>query len=413
MDFTVVEKRGVCFPRGFRAAGAVAGLKASGKDDVALIVSDVPAVCAGTFTTSLFPAAPVVRDRVLLESGGGFRAVFANSGNANACTGDAGERDAEATARMVAERLGVASDEVLVASTGRIGTPLPMDKIERGVVLTAGALSEDGGASAARAIMTTDTCSKEFAVSFEVPGPDGPVEVRVGGMAKGAGMIEPRMASVPHATMLAFITTDAAVERGFLSKVVSDSVERSFNRITVDGDESTNDTVLVLANGLAGGVPLSEGAPGAAVFASALSAAMEELARAIVLDGEGATKFVTVRVEGAVSSDAAEACARAIANSLLCKTAWFGNDPNWGRVLAAAGRSGASFDSKAVSLFYDDAPVVSKGMDAGTPEAELSKIMGKGEFEVRLELGAGTCSAEVWTCDISREYVTINADYHT
>ena len=409
MDFSIVDGGGVCFPRGFRAAGSAAGLKASGKEDVALLVSDAPAVCAGTFTTSLFPAAPVTRCRALLGGRDAFRAVFVNSGNANACTGAVGGRDAETTAAMVAERLGLDSGEVLVASTGRIGVPLPMDIVEKGVDMALSALSADGGAAAARAIMTTDTRPKEFAAKV----PLGSVEAGIGGMAKGAGMIAPQMEVVPHATMLAFLTTDAAVERGFLAEILSDALERSFNRITVDGDESTNDTVLVLANGLAGNEPLSDGSPGADIFASALSAAMEKLARDIVLDGEGATKFVRVKALGAVSAGDAEACARTIADSLLCKTAWFGNDPNWGRVLAAAGRSGASFDPAKVSLFYDDAPVVSGGMDAGTPESELSEIMRKGDFEVRIDLGAGDAAFEVWTCDISREYVTINADYHT
>ncbi len=408
MDSTTIENGGICSPLGFQASGVSAGIKSGGEKDIALIRSVVPAVAAGAFTDIACPAAPVLHDRKLLTAGGLFQAIFVNSGNANACTGDDGLRDTEETASLVADRLASSSNEILVASTGRIGVPLPMELIRNGIDLAVDNLSRDGGGDAALAIMTTDTHPKEVAMSLNVDG----AEVHIGGIAKGAGMIEPQM-SVPHATMLAFITTDASVERGFLETCLASCLESSFNRITVDGDTSTNDTVIALANGVAENPTISADSPYAQVFEKALRSVMETLARDIVKDGEGATKFVTVRVEGADTRYDAELCAKTIANSLLCKTAWFGEDPNWGRVIAAAGRSGASFDSANVSLTYDQTPVVKCGMDAGTPEKELANLMSKDAFQITLHLGVGNESFEAWTCDISHEYVTINADYHT
>jgi glutamate N-acetyltransferase/amino-acid N-acetyltransferase len=330
-----------------------------------------------------------------------------NSGVANACVGLGGYEDAVRMAEITAKNLGITPEEVMVSSTGRIGTRLPMDLIEKGIGIAAEELSHDGGASAAKAIMTTDTRPKELAVSFLVDGK----KVTIGGMCKGAGMIAPLM-TVPHATMLCYITTDAELSNEQLSAMLGDSVSESFNRVNVDGDMSTNDTVLIFANGCSG-VKIEPGTPAAESFRAALDIVTVNLARAIAMDGEGATKFVSVEVTGAASDSEAEYCARTIANSMLCKTAWFGCDPNWGRILAAAGRSGAVFSPENVSLDFDDMPSVRNGVDAGTPEKDLAEVMAKSEFTIHLDLGEGNGKFIVWTCDISHEYVTINADYHT
>ena len=398
MEF--VENGGVTSPAGFQAAGIVCGLKRTGAADLALLKSDRDCNFAGT---NLFPAAPVqlCKERVLNQKT--VRAVVVNSGVANACVGEGGYTDAVRMCEITARELGLKTEEVMVSSTGRIGNRLPMDIIEKGIGIAAKQLSYEGGAAAARAIMTTDTRPKEIAVSFEVNGK----KVTIGGMCKGAGMIAPMM-TVPHATMLCYITTDEEVSNQMLSGMIGESVSASFNRVNVDGDMSTNDTVLLFANG-ASGVKIEAGTAAEKEFRNALDAVTVFLAKAIAMDGEGATKFVTVEVKGAASDEEAEYCARTI----LCKTAWFGCDPNWGRVLAAAGRSGAKFSPENVSLDYDEMAVVRHGIDAGTPEPELCNVMARKEFTIHLDLGEGNGSFIVWTCDISHEYVTINADYHT
>ncbi len=405
MDF--IENGGVTSPLGFQAAGVCAGLKRSQAPDMALIYSGTPCSFSGTFTSNLFPAAPVqlCRERVLRQEK--IQAVIINSGVANACTGIEGYANAEKMAELTARELKIDPGMVMVSSTGRIGNQLPMDKIEHGIVLAAKALRPDGGAEAAEAIMTTDTKPKEIALSFV----SGDRKVTIGGMCKGAGMIAPKM-TVPHATMLCYITTDCAISGELLGSMLGEAVDDSFNKVIVDGDMSTNDTVIVMANG-ASGVEIREGSPDALHFKVALSMVAQHLARAIAMDGEGATKFVSVEVGGAATRQEAEMCARTIANSLLCKTAWFGCDPNWGRILAAAGRSGANFSPENVSLDYDEMPVVRNGIDAGTPESELAQLMKRGEFTVKLDLGEGHGSFTVWTSDVSYEYVKINADYHT
>ena len=407
-SYKTVDGGGITTPSGFKASGVTAGLKKNGSRDMALIFSEKPATAAGTFTTSLFPAAPVVFDKNLLLNNSEFHAVITNSGNANACTGPQGILDSEKTAAVAAEKLGIKPDQVFVCSTGRIGTPLPMDIIENGIALAVDNLSDEGGADAAEAIMTTDSVPKEYCVSLTVGGK----KVYIGGMTKGAGMIAPKM-SVPHATMLAYITTDAAVDKDFLQEILGEGVSESFNRITVDGDMSTNDTVLMLANGKAGNRAVHAASPDASLFRDALFHLLRELACSIVRDAEGATKFITVRVENAKYAKDAELCADAIANSLLCKTAWFGGDPNWGRVLAAAGYSGAQFNPDRVSLYYDSEPVVLNGEDAHTEEARLESVLKKNSFTVLLDLNDGNESYEMWTNDISYEYVKINAEYHT
>lgn len=405
MDF--IENGGVTSPLGFQAAGVCAGLKRSHAPDMAMIWSEAPCSFSGTFTSNLFPAAPVqlCRERVLKQKK--VQAVVINSGVANACTGIEGYSNAEKMAALTARELKIDPGMVMVSSTGRIGNQLPMDIIEKGIVLAAKSLRPDGGAEAANAIMTTDTKPKEIALSFSA----GDRKVTIGGMCKGAGMIAPKM-KVPHATMLCYITTDCAISNELLGSMLGEVVDDSFNKVIVDGDMSTNDTVIVMANG-ASSVEIRENSPDALHFKVALTMVAQHLARAITMDGEGATKFVSVEVTGAANAAEAEMCARTVANSLLCKTAWFGCDPNWGRVLAAAGRSGANFSPENVSLDYDEMPVVRNGMDAGTAEEELAKLMKRGEFSVKLDLGEGHGAFTVWTSDVSYEYVKINADYHT
>ena len=406
-DLKFVEDGGVTSPKGYQAAGVCAGLKKSGKPDVALIFSERPANFAGAFTSNLFPAAPVqlCRERVISKCQA--QAIVANSGNANACTGLEGYKNALKMAEITAAELSIPVERVLVASTGRIGVQLPMEKLEKGICAAKKSLSPKGGAEATAAVMTTDTRPTEVAVSFAVNGKT----VTIGGLCKGAGMIAPGM-KVPHATMLCFICSDAEVSGDLLSELLADAVEDSFNRITVDNDMSTNDTVLLLANGCSGAT-IAKGTKEAATFKAALGMVTEQLARSIVLDGEGVTKFISVEVTGAADDDDAKRCARAIANSMLCKTAWFGCDPNWGRVLAAAGYSGAKFSPESVSLDYDEFPVVRNGMDAGTAEEQLAEVLKRPEVSVKIDLGEGTAAHTIWTGDISYEYVKINADYHT
>ena len=392
---------------GFLASGVTAGFKRSGAPDFAMIYSEEPANFAGAFTSCSFAAAPVQLCRKRVLSSPFVRAMAINSGNANACTGATGLANAEATCVLTANRLGLRPDEVLVASTGRIGVQMPMDLIRKGVELGAAALGADGGPTAARAIMTTDTVPKSFALQLEIDGRC----VTIGAMSKGAGMIDPHM-RVPHATMICCITTDVKAENALLAELLAANVEESFNRITVDGDMSTNDTTIVMANGRSG-VELRPGTPETEKFRLALLEIMRRLARGMVMDGEGATKFVTVRVVHAPSVADAKLCAEAVANSLLCKTAWYGGDPNWGRVVAALGYSGAQFDPEAVDVFYDAMPVVRRGGDAGTPEEDLVGIVKQREFTVLADLNAGGAEYWVWTCDVSHEYVKINADYHT
>ena len=405
--FNWIDGGSVTSVPGFRAAGVTAGFKRSGAPDFAMIASDVPANFAGAFTSCTFAAAPVqvCRKRVLESEY--LRAAAINSGNANACTGATGIANAERTCELVAVRLGVKSEEVAVSSTGRIGVQMPMATIERGIDLAAAALSDKGGPTAAEAIMTTDTVPKSVALQLEIGGKT----VTIGAMTKGAGMIDPAM-TVPHATMLCYITTDVKADNALLRDMIGANVADSFNRITVDGDMSTNDTTIVMANGLSG-IELKAGTPEAALFQEALLTVMQDLARRMVMDGEGATKFVTVKVVHSRSKENAKLCAEAVANSLLCKTAWFGGDPNWGRVVAALGYSGATFDPDKTDIYYDGMPVVRQGGDAGTPESALCGIVKQREFTVLVDQNEGDAEYWVWTSDISYEYVKINADYHT
>lgn len=394
---------GVTAPSGFRASGLHCGIKANGKPDLSLIVSDTPATAAGVFTVNLAKAAPVsLSQDHLASSNGRAHAIVTNSGCANACTGPQGVADAREMAQLTAAAVGCREDHVLVASTGVIGVNLKMDKIRTGVPQATAALAVDGGPAAARAIMTTDPFPKEYAV--EVRTEFG--TFRVGGMAKGSGMIEPRMA-----TMLGYLTTDAAVDPVMLSRALTEASRYTFNAITVDGEPSTNDCVFALANG-ASGVEINENLY-PALF-EGFRAVAHELALGIVRGGEGATKLIAINIAGASSDSDAWMAARAIANSPLVKTAVHGGDPNWGRLVAAAGRSGAAFvlDGARVQI----GPLVL--FEHGRPFDELAPraadyLQGK-DISIEVNLGTGgSHTATVWTCDLSAEYVKINAEYRT
>ena len=406
-EFKWVDGGSVTTPAGYKAAGVTAGFKRSGAPDFAMLYSDFPANAGGAFTSCTFAAAPVQLCRRHLKDGKTFRAVIINSGNANACTGATGDEAAEKSCAMAAEALQVQPLEVFAASTGRIGVQLNLDTIKKGIDLALPALSYDGGNLASEAIMTTDTVPKSVAVQLEIGGKT----ISIGAMTKGAGMIDPKMKAL-HATMLCFITTDAALTNAQLADLVDGGIEQSFNRITVDGDMSTNDTVLILANGTSG-VEIKAGSVEESVFAEALLALMQNLAKRMVLDGEGATKFVEIKVVNARSVEDAKRAAEAVGNSLLCKTAWFGNDPNWGRVVAALGYSGAQFVPEKCNIFFGDVPVVKNGGDAGTPEAELLSTVKEREFTITCDFNDGDAEYWVWSSDVSYEYVKINADYHT
>lgn len=405
--FQFLENGSITSTPGFQAAGVVAGFKRSGAPDFAMIYSEAPANFAGAFTSCTFAAAPVQVCRTRVLNSPFLRAAVINSGNANACTGATGLANAECTCELAARRLGIRADEVAVSSTGRIGVQMPMDTIRKGIELAAAALSPEGGSAAAQAIMTTDTVPKSVALQLELAGKT----VTIGAMTKGAGMIDPAM-TVPHATMLCYITTDVKADNALLREMLATNVADSFNRITIDGDMSTNDTTIVMANGRSE-VELKAGTPEAEEFRLALLEVMQRLAREMVMDGEGATKFIHVEIEHARSVADAKLCAEAVANSLLCKTAWFGGDPNWGRVVAALGYSGAKFDPEKTDIYYDNMPVVRNGGDAGTPESALCDIVKQREFTVRMNLHDGDDNYWVWTSDVSYEYVKINADYHT
>jgi glutamate N-acetyltransferase/amino-acid N-acetyltransferase len=405
--FTVIDGGSVTSPAGFQAAGITAGLKRSGKPDMALIFSKIPANFSGAFTSCTFAAAPVLVCRERVKTQEKIQAVIINSGNANACTGIPGIKNAEIMCLAAGTCLGINAASVMVSSTGRIGVQMPMDVINAGIAKAVQALNDDGGLVAADAIMTTDTCPKSMAVQLSINGKI----VTIGAMTKGAGMIDPNM-SVPHATMLCYITTDAVIDNSLLSDFLGRGVEDSFNRITIDGDMSTNDTTIIMANGVSG-VTINAESREAEIFYFALKFVMTSLAKMMVMDGEGATKLVNVVVNNAASRSDAKLVANAIANSLLCKTAWFGCDPNWGRIIAAIGYSKAIFLPERVTIDYNDKPVVRDGQDAGTPEAVLAELMKSREFTITVNLNAGNFDYNVWTCDISYEYVKINAEYHT
>lgn len=391
--------------RGFVAGAVAARIRKADRLDLGLIVSQEPTLTVGVFTTNRVKAAPVLLDMERLRRGGA-RAILVNSGIANACTGEQGMHAAEATAAMAAEALGLPPASVLLASTGVIGQQIDPGRFQQAMPALVSALSPEGFDDVSRAMMTTDTRPKTCCRTLLIGGS----EVHLFGMAKGAGMIMPNMA-----TMLAFVCTDAQIVYPELQRMVREGVEQSFNRISVDGDTSTNDTVLVMANGAAGNPWLDEqNASGCALFRQALHEIFSELALQIVADGEGASKLVTIRVEGARSPEEAENGARTIANSPLVKTAFFGQDANWGRIIAALGRSGCRFAPDRVDMYFGDVRLVENGAGQG-PEAEAAatEVLRRERFLVRIDLKEGHDSAEIYTCDLSLDYVKINADYRS
>lgn len=401
---------GVNAAKGFVSSGVYAGLKKA-KKDMALIYSEEGCVVAGTFTTNKVKAAPVVYDQEIVRSGALVHAVVVNSKNANACTGERGYKDCIESASELAKALGVKQEECLVASTGVIGVPLPMDTIKKGIGLLCSSLSSsiEAADAAANAICTTDTCKKEIAVSFTVDGK----ECHMGGMAKGAGMIHPNMA-----TTLSFITTDAKIEKNTLQKLLGSTVEDTFNMISVDGDTSTNDTCLVLANGMAGNKEITfDSTSDLDSFKEALDYVLSYLAKELVRDGEGATRFMEVKVENARTKHDARVLARSIVSSNLFKAALFGSDANWGRVLCAMGYSGADFNPEKVELSFasckGEIKVLENGMPIEFSEDKAKEILLEKSISVIAKCGDGSSSATAWGCDLTYDYVKINGDYRS
>jgi glutamate N-acetyltransferase / amino-acid N-acetyltransferase len=398
------DSRGITAPRGFRAAGLHCGIKKAGVLDLALIVSDRSGPIAGVFTTNQVVAAPVTLDRLHLRQGVG-RAILINSGNANACTGRPGMAAAQRTAAVVARTLGIPLHEVFVGSTGVIGRPLPVDRILKAVPHLFERVSSLGGLNAARAILTTDLKPKTIARRARINGRT----VIIGGMAKGSGMIHPAMA-----TMLGYLTTDAAITRTALQRALRQAVDESFNCVSVDGDTSTNDTVLCLANGLAGNRPIMEGTPAFRQFVRLLTEACQTLALAICRDGEGVTKVVKIDVQGARNTLQAKQVANTIGTSNLVKTALFGEDANWGRVMAAIGRAGVTLDPAKIDVSFGGVPMVSKGVSLGpAAERRIAKVFRCKEFTIQVKLGKGRHRSHLWTTDLSYDYVRINASYRS
>jgi len=391
---------GLNAPAGFLSGSLYCGIKASNLDrpDIAMIVSEDPAIAAGTFTTNKVKAAPVRVSAAHMRAPE-IRAIVANAGNANACTGVEGIENAKRMAHAAAHALGVKDRQVLVCSTGRIGVQLPIEKMEASISKLSGVVHAAGSSEAAEAIMTSDTVKKEIAV--EVVLSSG--TVRIGGIAKGAGMIDPNMA-----TMLCFITTDAKIEKAELQQALSVSVEHSFNRITVDGDMSTNDTVLMLANGRAGNQTLRVGTSDFEYFQRALDHVTLSLAKMIVEDGEGVTKFVEVYVSGASTFSDARRAAEAIAKSCLVKCAWFGGDPNWGRIMDAIGYAGIKMREELVDIYYDGILAVKGGLASSTPMDKLKLAVAADRFRVCVHLNLGSAEYNVFTTDLSTDYVTLN-----
>ena len=397
------DTQGVTFAKGFTAAGVKAGIKKSGNLDVAVIYTKTQAVVAGTLTQNKVAAAPVYVSKEVVATGTA-HAIVANAGCANACTGQQGLDDAHKMAQIAADELGVNADDVIVGSTGVIGVNLPMDKLEAGIKDAVANLSADGSGNAGRAIITTDTHSKSVTCEFELSGKT----VRMGAIAKGSGMIRPNMA-----TMLCYITTDIAIDQTLLQKAVSGCVEKSFNMISVDGDMSTNDMVIVLANGEANNAKITEENADYQIFFDKLMMLCTELAKQIAADGEGASKFLTINVKGAKSFADAKTVGMAIANSPLVKTAFFGEDPNWGRVICAVGYSGADMVPEKTVVKFGGITIFANGTGATYDEKALAHVMKEKDIVIDIELNMGQEDATVWSCDLSYEYVKINGEYHT
>lgn len=403
-------KGGVTAAKGYEAAGTAAGIKYKDRTDMALIYSQAPCTAAGTFTTNIVKAAPVKWDQQVVESGSEVQAVVVNSGIANACTGEEGYGYCRAAASAAAKALSISPDGVMMGSTGVIGMQLPIEKVEAGIRVLAEKKdsSIESGTAAAKAIMTTDTCEKELAAEIEIGG----TTVTIGGMAKGSGMIHPNMC-----TMLSFITTDAVIEREALLKALREDVPETYNMISVDGDTSTNDTVLLLANGMAGNPEIVYGSEDYQRFTEALHTVNEYLAKKIAGDGEGATALFEAKVTGCESKEQAKLLAKAIVCSNLTKAAIAGHDANWGRILCAMGYSGAEFDPEKVDLFFESSAgriqIVENGTAVDYSEEEAAEILSKPEVTARADIKMGEASAAAWGCDLTHGYIDINADYRS
>ena len=403
-------KGGITVVPGFEAAAAAAQIKYEGRTDMALIYSSVPCVAAGTFTTNVVKAAPVKWDQKIVKQGGAVQAIIVNSGIANACTGEEGMQYCEETAQTAAEVFGIQKEQVLVSSTGVIGKQLPMEKIQAGIHMLAQAKGNDKlcGAEAAEAILTTDTHKKEAAVQLEIGGKT----VTIGAMAKGSGMIHPNMC-----TMLSFLATDAVIEKEVLQKVLSEDVEETYNMISVDGDTSTNDTVLFLANGLAQNASICPGTEEYKAFAAAVHTVNEQLAKAIAGDGEGATALLEVEVVGAADKEQAKTISKSVVCSNLTKTAVAGHDANWGRILCAMGYAGVSFVPEQVDLFLESAAgtvqILSDGVALPYSEEKATEILSEEKVKILADLKLGDGKATAWGCDLTHGYIDINADYRS
>lgn len=401
---------GVTAAKGFEAAGIAAEIKYKNRSDMAIVYSQTPCNVAGTFTTNVVKAAPVKWDQQVVKDSAYAQAVIVNSGIANACTGTEGMNYCKETAEEAAKVLGIPADAVLVGSTGVIGKQLPMDRIKNGVAKLAAAKKDtlEAGTDAAKAIMTTDTCKKEIALELEIGG----TTVTIGGMAKGSGMIHPNMC-----TMLSFITTDAAITKSALQKALSDDVNDTYNMISVDGDTSTNDTVLVLANGMAGNTEIEEGTKDYNTFYAALHEVNEFLAKSMAGDGEGATALFEVNVIGAESKEQAKLLSKSIACSNLTKAALAGHDANWGRILCAMGYSGAQFDPEKVDLFIESSAgkiqLVDTGVGTDFDEEKATEILSQPIVIATADMKMGTEQATAWGCDLTHGYIDINADYRS
>jgi glutamate N-acetyltransferase/amino-acid N-acetyltransferase len=405
--FKVIEN-GVTAPLGFKASGVSCGIKKSGKQDLALIYSEGSALAAGMFTTNKFKAAPVLIDMKHLKESKNFRAIVVNSGNANACTGEKGLTDAEEMASVTADNLGIKKEEVLVASTGVIGREFPIEKVKKGIIEAVEELSYNGSDFAAKAIMTTDLTLKEISIDTGIIG-RGKKTIKIGGIAKGSGMIEPNLA-----TMLAFLTTDASISKEALFEALHIAVNKSFNRITVDGCESTNDSVLIMANGLARNERIKPKSENFKAFSQALTFVCQDLAKKIAQDGEGTSKLIEVNVKGAWDDKDAHRAAKAIASSALVKTAMYGADPNWGRIVSALGSVKVKFNPEKISLELQKVSLIENGKFVDYDAKKISESLKKSkEIIINVDLHHGEKQTTVWSCDFTEEYVKINAHYTT
>ena len=405
----ITIRGGLTAPKGFLAGGVKAGIKVSGRKDLTLLYSEVPAVAAGAFTTNRCKASPVKVSQMHLK-GKTHQAIIVNSGNANCANGRTGEKDALDMASKAGKLLGLDKRMVLVASTGIIGRKLPIEKVAKALPGLAAGLSKKAGSDFAEAIMTTDTKKKEFALEITL----GDSSVTIGGACKGVGMLYPNMKTDKHATMLAFIATDASISKRMLEESLDEAILNSFNMVSVDGDMSTNDSCFIMANGLAGNKRISNKGSDYKKFTAALKYVTSEMAKMLAGDGEGATRLVEIEVKGAKSVDDARKVARKISTSNLLKCAIFGADPNWGRIVAAAGASGVEFDIDRMDVYLGPVKALSRGAIAKTFEKEKARRFFKGnKIRITVDLNSGPSAAKAWTCDLSKEYVAINSDYST